>query len=84
MNENHEPLRDLLTVEHFSKKYPAWSKPALRNLILRSVDTVDFRGNRHEANGLGKFGAIIRLGRKVLISESRFFRWVEDQQKPVR
>jgi hypothetical protein len=31
-------------------------------------------------NGLAKSGAIVRMGRKVLINEPRFFEWLETSQ----
>jgi hypothetical protein len=68
--------RDLATVEQFSKRYPAWSPAALRSLILNSRDRLSSRGERVSGNGLEEAGAIIRLGRRVLISEGRFFAWV--------
>ena len=55
----------LLTVAQFSEKNPAWTAAALRNLIFRA-----------ETNGMKNAGAVIRLGRRVLISEPRFFEWV--------
>jgi hypothetical protein len=73
--------RDLFTVEQFSARRPAWSKAALRNLILNSADRVDSRGRRIPGNGLVDAGAIVRLGRRVLIDESAFFLWIAALQR---
>lgn len=73
--------RDLLTVEQFSGRYPPWSQPALRNLILNSEDRVAASGQRVAGNGLAEAGAIVRVGRRVLVSESRFFAWIACQQR---
>lgn len=60
----------LSTVKQFPTKYPAFTKGGLRSLIF----------NEH-TNGLSKSGAIIRIGRKVLIDDAKFFSWIESQQK---
>ena len=59
-----------LTVIQFTAKHTAFNTGGLRSLIF----------NEHQ-NGLAKSGAIVRIGRKVLISESKFFSWVEKQSK---
>lgn len=56
------------TVPQFSEKHPAFTVGALRQHIFKE----------HE-NGLAKSGAIIRIGRKVLINEDKFFGWLESQ-----
>lgn len=43
-------------------------------------------GMRHylfygETNGLNKSGAILRIGRKILINEEKFFEWIETLNK---
>lgn len=56
------------TVNQFAEKHSAFTVGGLRFLIF----------NEH-SNGLAKSGAIVRIGRKVLISEAKFFAWVEAQ-----
>jgi len=58
------------TVQQFAKRYPAFNTGGLRALIF----------NEH-TNGLAKSGAIVRIGRKVLIDEAKFFAWVESQNQ---
>jgi hypothetical protein len=58
--------RALSTVRQFSERYPAFPPGGLRWLIFNE---------RH--NGLCEFGAIVRVGRKVLIDEPRFFSWLD-------
>lgn len=60
----------LSTVNQFTAKQPAFTLGGLRALIF----------NEH-TNGLAKSGAIVRIGRKVLIDETRFFAWVSSQNK---
>lgn len=59
-----------LTVNQFSEKHPAFARGGLRALI--------FNENQ---NGLTQSGAIVRIGRKVLIDESKFFAWIAAQNQ---
>lgn len=58
----------LFTVKQFAEKNPAFSIGGLRWQIFNE-------GN----NGLKESGAIIRIGRKVLIDTDRYFDWVYSQ-----
>jgi hypothetical protein len=73
--------RDLRTVEQFSARWPAWTEPSMRNLILNADDRLNSRGERIPGNGLAEAGAIVRVGRRVLIDEQAFFRWIAEQQQ---
>lgn len=73
------PRPAYLTVEQFSRRNPAFTPAALRNLIFKADERQSTKGTI-PGNGLIASGAIVRLGRKVLIVESRFFDWVESQQ----
>ena len=75
---------DLLTVQQFSEKFPAWSPSAVRALIYASEDRVNSRNERIPGNGLAAAGAIWRLGSRVLLSPSKFLFWVAQQQKQQR
>ena len=77
MNEIIIPQRTVLTVRQFSAKHPAFSQPALRNLIFHASARRTSRGEI-AGNGLGV--ALIRLGSKILIDEARFFDWLDQQQ----
>jgi hypothetical protein len=59
-----------LTVRQFIVKHTAFNAGGLRSLIFNE-----------DQNGLAKSGAIVRIGRKVLIDEFKFFAWVESQNK---
>jgi len=69
-----------LTVEQFSERNPAFTPAALRNLIFKADERQSTKGPI-PGNGLIESGAIVRVGRKVLIVESRFFGWIDAQQK---
>ena len=56
----------LSTVNQFTRQNPAFTTGGLRSLIF----------NEH-SNGLAKSGAIVRIGRKVLINDALFYQWIE-------
>jgi hypothetical protein len=58
--------RTLLTVRQFSEKHVAFTQAGLRWVIFNE-----------KSNGLFESGAIVRVGRRVLIDESRFFGWID-------
>ena len=60
----------LVTVSQFCEKHKAFTNGGIRALIFNE-----------KSNGLAKSGAIIRLGRKVLIDEILFFDWIKNQNK---
>lgn len=63
-------MTTLSTVKQFTEKHLAFTNGGLRSLIF----------NEHK-NGLAKSGAVVRVGRKVLIDETKFFTWIELQNK---
>jgi hypothetical protein len=58
--------RTLLTVRQFSEKHTAFTQAGLRWVIFNE-----------KSNGLFESGAIVRVGRRVLIDEARFFGWID-------
>ena len=74
----------LYTIAQFSERHPAFSQPSLRNYILNAEDRLNSRGEKIPGNGLAESGAIVRIGRRVLIDEQVFFRWIAQQQKRAR
>jgi len=71
------PVPVLSTIRQFSEKYPAFSQGSLRNLIFLAEKREASKGTI-EGNGLEP--ALVRIGRKLLIDEVRFFQWIEEQQ----
>ena len=59
---------NFFTVKQFAEKYTAFKVGGLRMLIFNE-----------DKNGLAKAGAIVRVGRKVLIDADKFFAWVQAQ-----
>lgn len=69
-------MTDFFTVKQFAARHPAWTEASLRDLILKSEDRLNSRGEKVSGNGLVACGAVVRLGRRVLISENAFLAWV--------
>lgn len=69
--------RTLLTVRQFSDKHPAFTQGAIRNLIFLAKNRKTSKGTI-EGNGLNV--ALVRIGRKLLIDETKFFLWIDAQQ----
>ena len=72
------PRSVYLTVEQFSERHPAFSPASLRNLIFKADERESTKG-KIPGNGLIQVGAIVRVGRKVLLVEDRFFNWIDEQ-----
>lgn len=64
--EAMQPARLYSSVSQFSEKHPAFTVGSLRALIFNA-----------STNGLTQSLAIVRVGRKVLINEDKFFGWLE-------
>jgi hypothetical protein len=72
-------MSQLKTVNQFSEAHPAFTPAALRALVFKANSRITHEGPA-PGNGLIEAGAIIRLGRRVLIDEEKFFAWVKQQQ----
>ena len=73
--QTNEPLPTFRTIEQFAERHPAFTPPALRNLIFKAAPRQSSKGPI-PGNGLMESGAIVRLGRRVLINEAKFLAWV--------
>jgi hypothetical protein len=73
----------LHTVKQFSDKHQPFTEPSLRNLIFKAESRQSTNGEI-PGNGLIEAGAIVRIGRKVLIDEDKFFEWVRRQNEAIR
>ena len=81
INSAHKPIEQrpsYKTVEQFSINNPCFTPSALRNLIFKADQRQSTNGVI-AGNGLLEVGAIVRVGRKVLINEDRFYQWIESQ-----
>ncbi len=69
------PRQTFYTVEQFSEEENAFSPAALRNLIFKAEPRQSSKG-AIPGNGLIECGAIVRVGRKVMIHRARFLDWI--------
>jgi hypothetical protein len=66
------PCRTLLTVRQLAVRHPAFTEPAIRCLIYKASHN---RAAVPQASVLD--AALLRVGRRVLIDESRFLAWID-------
>lgn len=67
----------LRTVKQFAEAHPAFSQGSLRWLIFNA----NSRPHNHgQVDGNGMEQALVRVGRRVLIDETKFFEWITSQQ----
>jgi len=80
--ETNANVPALYTVPNLADKHRQWlTEPALRNHILNAADRKNSRGEVIKGNGLEESGAIVRIGRRILIDEAKFFSWLAQQQR---
>ena len=70
----------LNTVEQFAAAQPAFTAAAIRNLIFKAEPRHSSKGII-PGNGLLECGAVVRIGRKVLIVPPRFIAWATTQSR---
>jgi hypothetical protein len=68
METQLQQIYQYLTVSQFIEQYKAFTQGGMRSLIFNE-----------NTNGLAASGAVLRIGRKVLINETKFFAWIEAQ-----
>lgn len=73
------PPRVLLSVRDFAERHSAFPVATLRDLIFKAEERYTANG-KLPGNGLLEAGAIVRVGRKVMLDEARFFAWVDSIQ----
>jgi hypothetical protein len=68
--ENRHPIsrRRLHTVRQFCQAHPAFTLGGIRWLLFH-----------RQTNGLER--AVVRVGRRILIDEEKFFGWLDEQNK---
>jgi len=81
MQQDQTAPRQLDPVKRFAENFPAWTEASLRALVYASQDRVASGGRIIKSNGLAEAGAIVRVGRRVLIDRLAFFSWVANQQR---
>ncbi len=62
-------MQRLFTVRQFAETVPAFSEASIRWMVFKA-----------STNGLAESGAILRMGRRVLIDSDKFSSWIESKQ----
>ncbi|QSA97736.1 KilA-N domain-containing protein [Methylococcus sp. EFPC2] len=76
------PGKRLYTVRQAAEAYPAFSAASLRNLIFNAAPRKSSRGTL-PGNGLSESGALVRIGRRVLLDADGFEAWLSQHRTPV-
>lgn len=68
----------LATIPNTARHFAAaeLTEAAIRAHIFKAADRVNSRGERIPGNGLAESGAIIRVGRKILIDIEKYGQWL--------
>lgn len=74
-----QPRRRVATVAQLAAAYPVFTQAAIRDLIFKAADRFNSKGDRIPGNGLAEAGAILRVGRKVLIDLDAFESWLDSR-----
>jgi|GEM_PF-630838 len=74
-----QPRRRVATVAQTAATYPVFTQAALRDLIFKAADRFNSKGDHIPGNGLAEAGAILRVGRKVLIDLDAFESWLDSR-----
>jgi hypothetical protein len=75
--------RSLFTVDEFVElpEFNYLTTGALRHLLYNAKPRYSASGEMIAGNGLVEAGAIVRIGRKILIDAAKFREWVSAQRE---
>ncbi len=77
----YSPPRHLYTLKKFAQRHSDFlTLSAVTNQVFKAQSRHSSKGEI-PGNGMLNFGVIVRIGRKVLIDEDAYFRWLDAQQK---
>jgi hypothetical protein len=81
MNGVFPPPRHLFTLKKFAERHAHFiTLSAITNQVFKANPRYSSLGEI-PGNGMLDFSVIVRIGRKVLIDEDAYFRWLDAQQK---
>lgn len=63
-------MKHLKSIKLFTEDNPSFTQGGMRSLIFNE-----------QTNGLKDSGAILRVGRKILIDEPKFYNWIKAQNE---
>lgn len=74
------PPRRLFTLSKFAERHSDFTTlSAITNQVFKAQPRNSTKG-KIRGNGMLDFGVIVRSGRRVLIDEDAYFRWLDAQQ----
>lgn len=74
------PPRHLYSLKKFAERHSSFlTTSAITNQVFKAQSRHSTKGEI-PGNGMMDFGAIVRVGRKVLIDETAYFQWLDAQQ----
>jgi hypothetical protein len=76
----NKPPRRLYTIKKFAERHSDFiTLSAITNQVFKAQSRHSSKGEI-PGNGMLDFGVIVRIGRKVLLDEDAYFRWLDAQQ----
>ncbi len=77
------PQQTLFTIKQLVMlpEFSFLTESSIRHYIFYSQPRLSASGGKLPSNGLVEAGAIIRIGRKILISAPEFYTWVKSQPR---
>ncbi len=82
MSSNNRTTPRLIPVTEWNQHHEWPPQGGLRHLIFHTKDRKNSSGQTTQRNGLDV--ALVRVGRRILIDEAKFFKWLHSQQKNAR
>ena len=80
-NSTFPAPRQLYTLKKFAERHSDFATlSAITNQVFKAQPRHSSKGEI-PGNGMLDFAVIMRIGRKVLIDEAAYFRWLDAQQK---
>ena len=74
--QSRPPPNNLKSIKELAAMDPQFSEAALRYHVHRAYARTTKHGEFLPANGLGEAGAVVRIGRRVLLDVDKFYAWV--------
>lgn len=82
-NFTDRPPRRLFSIKKFAGRHSDFTTTsAVTNQVFKAQPRHSTKGEI-AGNGMLEYGVIVRIGRRVLIDEDAYFRWLDAQQNGV-
>lgn len=79
--QQESAVPNLFTLSKFAEKHSNFiTLSALTNQVFKAASRHSSKGEI-SGNGMHEFDVIVRIGRRVLINEKNYFRWLEEKNQ---